>query len=195
MATMRVTGGALEVETAGEPPGVWGGAPPSVGYPLPEPPEPPPGLWPPPSGHFPITPLPPDYPMPPGSIWPPVHPPVVGGGPIVRPPVVGGGPIPPPVGVPPGPPGMPPGVGGGPVLPPVGVPPGPPGLPGHLPISQKFLVAIVAARPGGGLQVIGYTVVDPSLDTGLPLPGGPPGHATGQPVPPPKPEGPPAAPR
>jgi hypothetical protein len=42
--------------------------------------------------------------------------------------------------------------------------------PGHDLPSQKFLVAIVAASAAGGLQVIGYTVVDPSLSVGYPLP-------------------------
>jgi hypothetical protein len=41
--------------------------------------------------------------------------------------------------------------------------------------SQKFLVAIVSVSAGGGLKVIGYTVVDPSLDVGMPLPGHQPG--------------------
>jgi hypothetical protein len=36
--------------------------------------------------------------------------------------------------------------------------------------SQKFLVAIVAASAAGGLKVVGYTVVDPSLSVGYPLP-------------------------
>jgi hypothetical protein len=40
--------------------------------------------------------------------------------------------------------------------------------------SQKFLVAIVAVSAGGGLEVVGYTVVDPSLSVGYPLPGQPP---------------------
>jgi hypothetical protein len=35
--------------------------------------------------------------------------------------------------------------------------------------SGKFLVAIVAVGAGGP-RVIGYTVVDPSLDVGMPLP-------------------------
>jgi hypothetical protein len=51
--------------------------------------------------------------------------------------------------------------------------------------SQKFLVAICAVSAGGGLKVIGYTVVDPSLDVwgGAPsrpshpaAPGGGPSH-------------------
>jgi hypothetical protein len=37
------------------------------------------------------------------------------------------------------------------------------------PASQKFLVAIVAVGSGGP-TVIGYTVVDPSLVVGMPLP-------------------------
>jgi hypothetical protein len=51
-------------------------------------------------------------------------------------------------------------------------------MPGHDLPSQKFLVAIVAVSAGGGLQVIGYTVVDPSLSPGHDLPGSQPhpGH-------------------
>jgi hypothetical protein len=45
-------------------------------------------------------------------------------------------------------------------------------------------VAIVAAA-AGGLKVVGYTVVDPSLNVGMPLPGGPPGHVGGGPIVPP----------
>jgi len=44
-------------------------------------------------------------------------------------------------------------------------------MPGHDLPSQKFLVAIVAVSAGGGLKVVGYTVVDPSLSAGMPLPG------------------------
>jgi hypothetical protein len=58
-----------------------------------------------------------------------------------------------------------------------GTPPHPDqGLPGQQPRpdhglpSQKFLVAIVAVSAGGGLEVVGYTVVDPSLSVGYPLP-------------------------
>jgi hypothetical protein len=47
-----------------------------------------------------------------------------------------------------------------------------PGRPGQGLPSQKYLVAIVAASAAGGLKVIGYTVVDPSLDVGMPLPPG-----------------------
>lgn len=36
-----------------------------------EPPEPPPGIWPPPTPGHPVQPLPPEDPTPPGTIWPP----------------------------------------------------------------------------------------------------------------------------
>jgi hypothetical protein len=108
-------------------------------------PPPPPGIWPPPASIWPPIALPPDYPMPPGSIWPPVHPPVVGGGPVVPPPGVDNT--------------LPPGVDNS--LPPTGG------------TSSKYLVAIVGASQGGGLTVIGYTVVDPSLSVGMPLPPAP----------------------
>jgi hypothetical protein len=49
--------------------------------------------------------------------------------------------------------------------------------------SKKFLVAIVAASAAGGLKVVGYTVVDPSLHVGGgPMPGNPP-HVGGGPMP------------
>lgn len=145
--TVRVTGGALEIE-AGPPPIGW----PDPGHPIVLPP-PPPGIWPPPVSIWPPTPLPPDYPMPPGSIWPPV----VSGGPIAPPS---------PPGLPDqGLPGAPPVVGGGPIPPPARPDQGLP--------SQKFLVAIVAVTAAGGLEVIGYTVVDPSLHPGHDLPGVP----------------------
>jgi hypothetical protein len=51
-------------------------------------------------------------------------------------------------------------------------------VPGHDLPSQKFLVAIVAVSAGGGLRVVGYTVVDPSLSAGMPLPTPPGGIAT-----------------
>jgi hypothetical protein len=38
------------------------------------------------------------------------------------------------------------------------------------------LVAIVAVSAGGGLEVVGYTVVDPSLSVGYPLPPAAPAH-------------------
>jgi hypothetical protein len=130
---------------------------------------PPPGIWPPPVEIWPPTPLPPNYPMPPGSIWPPVHP--------VYP--SHGLPVYPNQGLPPVPghpdQGLPPVPG----HPDQGLPsPGQPsqGLP-----SQKFLVAIVAASAAGGLQVIGYTVVDPSLSVGFPLPV-PPGGIVSNPI-------------
>jgi hypothetical protein len=111
-------------------------------------PPPPPGIWPPPVSIWPPTPLPPDYPMPPGSIWPSPGHPSH--------PIAPGGP--------------PPVVGGGPAV--------PPGTPAHPISSPKYLVAIVAASQGGGLRVVGYTVVDPSLSVGMPLPGDQPhpGH-------------------
>jgi formin 2 len=106
-------------------------------------PPPPPGIWPPPVGIWPPSPLPPDYPMPPGSIWPSPG--------VPTHPIAPGGP--------------PPVVGGGPVT--------PPPQPGHGLPSQKFLVAIVAVSAAGGLEVVGYTVVDPSLTVGFPLPPAP----------------------
>jgi hypothetical protein len=48
------------------------------------------------------------------------------------------------------------------------------GRPDHGLPSNKFLVAICAISAGGGLQVIGYTVVDPSLSPGHDLPGSQP---------------------
>jgi hypothetical protein len=112
--------------------------------------------------------------MPPGSIWPPVHP--------VDPGYGQGHPLPPHAGqpLPPGgerPDQGLPGEGSPPDRPEQGLPPhaGQPLPPAHgrpdqgLP-SQKFLVAIVAASAAGGLKVVGYTVVDPSLSVGLPLP-------------------------
>jgi len=109
----------------------------------------PPGIWPPPVSIWPPTPLPPDYPMPPGSVWPPIRP-------------------------------VDPGYGVGNERPDNALPGQPPvvdnTLPGSQPRpdhglpSQKFLVAIVGVSAGGGLKVIGYTVVDPSLSVGYPLP-------------------------
>jgi hypothetical protein len=160
MPRVHVTGGYLNVDTMGPEgpvdPGFGGGADPGhpwlpghlppIGGTLP---EPPPGIWPPPVAIWPPTPLPPDYPMPPGAIWPPVgHP---------------GNPLPPVPGHPDT--GLPP----DPAYPDAGLPPVP-GHPGGGPItSQKMLVAIVAVT-AHGLKCIGYTVVDPSLDAGMPLP-------------------------
>lgn len=118
---------------------IWPGLP---GQGLPKPPQPPPGIWPPPTPEIPIQPLPPVLPgmpkppinLPPGMIWPPAFPPTVGGGPIVPPPTVGGGPVVPP--------GQPPTVGGGPVEP-----------------AQKFVV-LVWISGGYGWR---YVVVDPTL--------------------------------
>jgi hypothetical protein len=180
MTAVHVTGGVLEVETAGgggSPPSVWPG--PGVPTPPIYLPPPPPGIWPPPVSIWPPSPLPPDYPMPPGSIWPPV----VGGGPVYpgrpthpiapggRPPGIwGGAPGYPDQGLPPQPghpdqglPGDQPHPDHGlPGQPPMVWPPG--GRPGHDLPSQKFLVAICAISAAGGLTVIGYTVVDPSLN-------------------------------
>jgi hypothetical protein len=101
-------------------------------------------------------PAPPGIWPPPVSIWPPVQ-------------------LPPDYPMPPGsiwPPVHPPVAGqplpGGPGLPGQGLP-GQPPVAGHPLPSEKFLVAIVAVGAGGP-RVIGYTVVDPSLDVGLPLP-------------------------
>jgi hypothetical protein len=142
-----VVPGGPNNDLPGQPPGYWGGvAPPVIDNTLP---PPPPGIWPPPVSIWPPTPLPPDYPMPPGSIWPPV-----------------GHPSHPIAGVPPHPDqGLPP-VPGHPDqgLPPTG------GTPSHPISSQKLLVAIVAASQDGGLKVVGYTVVDPGLSVGYPLP-------------------------
>lgn len=165
MTTVRVTSGVLEVQAGnlGSIDNTLPGLQPGIDNTLP---VPPPGIWPPPSLAHPIVPLPPNHPMPPGSIWPPIYPPDPGYGQgRPRPPgYVSGQPLP-----------------GGEVD--NELPEGPQG-PVH-PRQPRFLVAIVGASThGGGLQVIGWTVVDPSLSVGLPLPGGrPPGYVSGQPVP------------
>jgi len=61
-------------------------------------------------------------------------------------------------------------------------------MPGHDLPSQKFLVAIVAVSAGGGLKVIGYTVVDPSLSPGHDLPGSQPHPDQGLPPAPARPD-------
>jgi hypothetical protein len=119
---------------------------------------PPPGIWPPPVGIWPPTPLPPNYPMPPGSIWPspgvPTHPIAPGGSPgtpdnsLPRPPGRPDNSLPRPPGTPDN------------TLPGGGERPD-----NSLP-SQKYLVAIVGVSSSGGLKVVGYTVVDPSLSPG-----------------------------
>jgi hypothetical protein len=88
--------------------------------------------------------------MPPGSIWPPVIDNTL--------PPAGGHPDQ--------------GLPGGQPHPDQGLP-SQPGRPGQGLPSQKFLVAICSVSAAGGLKVIGYTVVDPSLDVGMPLPGRP----------------------
>lgn len=124
------------------------------GHPLP---EPPPGIWPPPTISHPIVPVPPGLDLPPGTIWPspghPAHPIAPGGRPR-----------------PPGRPdqGLPsqPGVPGQGLPPQPGQPlPGQPPEVSHPIVSQKFVV--VALIPGYGIK---YIVVDPSLrpDQGLP---------------------------
>lgn len=117
-------------------------------------PEPPPGIWPPPSHSRPIVPIGPDNTLPvqPGTIWPspgrPARPdqglPGGGGHP-------GGGPMP-----------------GNPPRPSQGLPGGPPGVPDNTLPSQKFWV--VCGIPGIGWR---YVCVDPSLVAGMPLPPAP----------------------
>src|SRR4051812_37373278 len=130
----------------------FGGNPPLVDNTLP---TPPPGIWPPPVEIWPPIPLPPGYPMPPGSIWPPVN--------VNRPDQS----LPGSVGNRPDQslPGSQPGVDN--TLP--GTTPPDSSFPKPMP-SQKYLVAIVAAS-GAGVKVVGYTVVDPNLSVGFPLPG------------------------
>ena len=157
MAALPLPDGSIVVTPGGPnndlpvgPPGIW----PSPGHPA-HPivlPPPPPGIWPPPVSIWPPTPLPPGHPMPPGSVWPPIRP-------------------------------VDPGYGVGVERPDQGLPgdqphpdqglPGVPGRPDHGLPSQKFLVAIVSLSAAGGMQVIGYTVVDPSLSPGHDLPGVP----------------------
>lgn len=136
---------------------------------------PPPGIWPPPVEVWPPIALPPGYPMPPGSIWPPTHPPDPGYG--------QGHPTPPVAGQPlPGGPGHPDaGLPVQPGHPDAGLPVGP-GHPGNALPSGRFLVAIVGGSAATGWKVIGYTVVDPSLSAGMPLPGGPPGGIASNPI-------------
>jgi hypothetical protein len=116
----------------------------------------PPGIWPSP-GH----PAHPIYlPKPPPSVWPP---PV-----SIWPPT----PLPPDYPMPPGsiwPPVIDNTLPGAPPRPDNTLPGSPP-RPGQGLPSQKFLVAIVAVSASGGLEVVGYTVVDPSLSVGYPLP-------------------------
>ena len=114
-------------------------------------PEPPPGIWPPPSLGNPIVPIGPDNTLPvqPGTIWPsPGRPPHVSGGPV--PPHVSGQPIP-----------------GQPARPDQGLP-AQPGRPDNTLPSGKFWV--VAGIPGVGWR---YVCVDPSLEVGTPLPPAP----------------------
>jgi hypothetical protein len=148
-------------ELPGVPPGIWGGAPPFVDNTLP---PPPPGIWPPPVSIWPPTPLPPNHPMPPGSIWPPVVDNTLPGGGRPSHPISGGGPRP-DQGLPGDQPHPDQGLPGDQPHPDQGLPRPPPsgGRPDQGLPSQKFLVAICAVSAAGGLRVIGYTVVDPSL--------------------------------
>jgi len=146
MTQVRVSGGFLDVEAAVGPGGIWGPNDPRPTPPI-HLPAPPPGIWPPPVSIWPPVPLPPDYPLPPGSIWP--------------------SPGRPDQGLP-HPPGHP-----DQGLPVPGQPdqglPQPPATPSHPITSGKFLVAIVGLSQGGGLTVVGYTVVDPSLKPSHPI--------------------------
>jgi hypothetical protein len=82
MTRVRIRGGYLNIGRRGRPDRP--GEPPDPDYGIPEdgegpdypegpevePPEPPPGIWPPPHAGHPIQPLPPDVDLPPGAIWP-----------------------------------------------------------------------------------------------------------------------------
>ena len=145
-------------------PGFGGGRPslPDPGFGIP---QPPPGVWPPPSSTLPIVPAPPG--TPPGAIWPPIG----------NPPIWSGGVVPPArpdQGLPPSPghpdQGLPPSPG----HPDQGLPPSPghpdqglPPSPGHpdqgLP-SKTFWV--VCGIPGVGWR---YVAVDPSLHPAHPM--------------------------
>lgn len=133
---------------------------------------PPPGLWPPPTEVWPPIALPPGYPMPPGSIWPPTG--------IATHPIAPGGERP-SQGLPPTPGHPDNSLPVQPGHPDQSLPPAH-GHPDQSLPSQKYLVAIVAVSAAGGLQVIGYTCVDPSLSCGMPLPGTPPGGIATHPI-------------
>ena len=159
MAQVRVSGGFLDVDTVEGPGGIWGPTDPRPTPPI-HLPEPPPGIWPPPVSIWPPTPLPPDYPLPPGSIWPPVRPERPSQG-LPHPPGHPDQGLPPQPGHPDQ--GLP-----VPGQPDQGLPQ-PPGTPSHPITSGRFLVAIVGLSQGGGLKVVGYTVVDPSLKPSHPI--------------------------
>jgi hypothetical protein len=118
--------------------------------------------------------------VPPGTIWPPIGRPDRPGNAL--PPSPGR----PDAGLPPSPgrpdAGLPPSPG----RPDAGLPPQP-GHPGGGPVPPDASTKppsttfwIVAGIPGVGWR---YVAVDPSLSVGYPLPGGPPGHVSGQPIP------------
>jgi hypothetical protein len=113
-------------------------------------PQPPPGIWPPPSHGRPIVPIGPDNTLPvqPGTIWPsPGRPPRPGHDLPGRPPHASGQPVP-----------------GDPAHPDQGLPSGGARPDNALP-SQKFW--IVCGIPGLGWR---YVCVDPSLEVGYPMP-------------------------
>ena len=113
-------------------------------------PQPPPGIWPPPSHGRPIVPIGPDNTLPvqPGTIWPsPGRPPRPGHDLPGRPPHASGQPVP-----------------GDPTHPDQGLPSGGARPDNALP-SQKFW--IVCGIPGLGWR---YVCVDPSLEVGYPMP-------------------------
>jgi hypothetical protein len=161
MPTFRVTGGALTLDSAGlnypsnelpgSPPGIDNSLPPGTPPIGPDNtlPEPPVGIWPPPSFSRPIVPIGPDNTLPvaPGTIWPspggPMYPTT---GPV-RPPTGSTQPLP----------------GGG--RPDNTLPGGQGGQIDNALPSQKFWV--VAGIPGLGWR---YVCVDPSLRPGHALP-------------------------
>lgn len=164
---MPFVSGFLRVREGGHPdqglPGGGGPVDPDYGideggrptHPI-ELPDPPPGIWPPPTVGHPIQPLPPTDGTPPGTIWPsPGHP----AHPLPRPPVSGGRPD---QGLPGGPEVQPP-QPGQPL-------PTPPGTPGHLPAPTPTKFWVVAGIPGYGWR---YVCVDPTLKPDQGLPGGP----------------------
>jgi hypothetical protein len=164
MPRVHVTGGYLNVEGfSGEfPDNSLPGAPayPDIGGPGAQPgidnslPEPPPGIWPPPSGSRPIVPIGPDNTLPvaPGTIWPsPGRPARPDNSLPGVPPHPGGGPMP-----------------GNPPRPDAGLPGGQGGTIDNALPSRTFWM--IAYCPSLGWR---YIAVDPSLRPGMPLPPAP----------------------